>query len=368
MALREIGSGNKWKILMKINPIYLMLLLVATSCSSSHYSDEAEKREYMEQVDKVDYKILALENFEQEFISNGKLEAAERVVLKFEVGGQLATLKVKNGDYVYKGSVLAVLNQEEYKRSIEDAAIALKKARVDMLDFLLGQGYQIKDSLKVPAELKEIASIRSGYSVAKNQMKKAKLELANTIIRAPFDGKAANLRVSLHDQVNTGEEICTIINDRQMNVLFHLVETEIHHIILKDKVSVMPIATSDTINGYVKEINPVVDENGMVEVKAIVKNDKRLLDGMHVKISVKKAIPDQLVVPKEAVVLRQNQEVLFKYKEGTAYWTYVQTGLENSNHYTVIADPDKGAILNERDTVIISNNLNLAHESKVALK
>jgi hypothetical protein len=29
-----------------------------------------------------------------------------------------------------------------------------------MLDFLLGQGYQVKDSLKVPADLREIAPIR----------------------------------------------------------------------------------------------------------------------------------------------------------------------------------------------------------------
>jgi hypothetical protein len=43
----------------------------------------------------VDFKILVLEDFEQEFISNGKLESAERVVLKFKVGGQLAAMKLK---------------------------------------------------------------------------------------------------------------------------------------------------------------------------------------------------------------------------------------------------------------------------------
>jgi hypothetical protein len=40
----------------------------------------------------------------------------------------------------------------------------------------------VKDSLKVPADLREIAAIRSGYSAAKNQMKKAQYELAQTII------------------------------------------------------------------------------------------------------------------------------------------------------------------------------------------
>ena len=173
--------------------------------------------------------------------------------------------------------------------------------------------------------------------------------MAQTILRAPFSGKVANLKISKHDQIGAGEEICAIINDQLMSVVFHLVDTEIHHINLQDKVS-------------------VVDENGMVEVKARIKNTGNLLDGMQVKVSVKKSVPEQLVVPKEAVVLRLNQEVLFRYTDGIAYWTYVQTGLENSQHYTVIAHPDKGANLDAGDTVIISNNLNLAHESKVKLR
>ena len=192
--------------------------------------------------------------------------------------------------------------------------------------------------------------------------------MKNTLIRALTSRKVANLQVSSHDQVGAGEEICTIINDQRMSVLFHLVETEIHHIKLQDKVRVIPFAATDTITGAVTEINPLVDENGMVEVKARISNAGNLLDGMQVKVSVKKSVPGQLVVPKEAVVLRQNQEVLFRYTGGTAYWTYVQTGLENSQHYMVIARPDKGATLDAGDTAIISNNLNLAHESKVELR
>ncbi len=354
---------------MKNNAVYLFLLVIITSCSSTQSSnEEVEKREYLEQVNQVDYKILTPEDFEQEFISNGKLHAHERVIIKCKVGGQVEKLNVINGDYVKKSAVLAALDQEEYNRAIDDATIALKKAKVDMLDFLLGQGYQVKDSVKVPADLQEIAAIRSGYSGAGNQLAQAQYELAHTIIRAPFSGKVANLQVSTHDQIGAGEEICTIINDRQMAVVFHLVETEIHYVNINDKVSMIPFAITDTITGKVTEINPVVDENGMVEVKALIKNTGKLLDGMQVKVSVKKEVPGQLVVPKEAVVLRQNQEVLFRYTNGIAYWTYVQTGLENSQHYTVIAHPDKRASLNAGDTVIISNNLNLAHESKVELR
>jgi uncharacterized Zn ribbon protein len=87
---------------------------------------------------------------------------------------------------------------------------------------------------------------------------------------------------------------------------------------------------------------------------------------MNVKVSIKKAVPNQLIVPKQAVVLRQNREVLFRYTGGIAYWTYINVLDENENQYSVEAA--EGATLEPGDTVIISNNLNLAHESEVEIE
>ena len=75
----------------------------------------------------------------------------------------------------------------------------------------------------------------------------------------------------------------------------------------------------------------------------------------------------QLVVPKSAVVIRDNLEVLFRYKDGRAQWTYVHTSLANSREYVVEANLDRGAELNPGDLVIVSGNLNLADGSEVSL-
>ena len=90
---------------------------------------------------------------------------------------------------------------------------------------------------------------------------------------------------------------------------------------------------------------------------------------MNVKVYIQKEIPDQFVVPKTSVVLRQNQEVLFTVKSGKTYWTYVQTTNENSKQYTVIPHPDKSsAKLTPGDTIVVSGNLNLAHDTEVVVK
>jgi multidrug efflux pump subunit AcrA (membrane-fusion protein) len=110
------------------------------------------------------------------------------------------------------------------------------------------------------------------------------------------------------------------------------------------------------------EINPSIDKNGMVQVKALINNPKnQLYDGMNVKIYLQRSLGKQLVIPKEALVLRSNKKVVFTLKNGYAQWVYVQTGLENSGGYVVTEG------LSEGDSVIYEGNINLAHETPVKL-
>jgi len=96
-------------------------------------------------------------------------------------------------------------------------------------------------------------------------------------------------------------------------------------------------------------------------------HEEPLTDGMNVRVAVRQKIAGQLVVPKSAVVIRDNLEVLFRYKEGRAQWTYVHTSLANSREYVVEANRDRSAELDPGDLIIVSGNLNLADGSEVTL-
>ena len=105
-----------------------------------------------------------------------------------------------------------------------------------------------------------------------------------------------------------------------------------------------------------------------MQVDATIANDGTLTDGMNVKVFVRQALDNQLVVPKSAVVIRDNLEVLFRYENGTARWTYVLTSLANSKEYVVCANEERGAELKVGDIIITSGNLNLADGSEVTIK
>ena len=62
------------------------------------------------------------------------------------------------------------------------------------------------------------------------------------------------------------------------------------------------------------------------------------------------------------MVLRTGKQVVFTVVDGKAVWNYVQTGLENATEYTITSET-----LKEGDQIIVSGNINLAHESPVKL-
>jgi membrane fusion protein, multidrug efflux system len=360
---------QRGRFVVVLQYVLLGWIIIISGCGQDKTeNNEAVKSVYKTIPDQVDTLILKRTSFQKEIVSNGKLKALYKSNLNFRVPGELRQLNVKNGDQVEAGQTLGVLDQFEYRQQLEQAETALKKSSIDFEDALLSYGGTKVKRDSVPKAIHDGAATRSGYTAAARELKTAQYNLERTILKAPFDGKVADLKHNKFEQVFPGDKFCTVINDTEFEVEFHLIESEIAEVALNDHVKVIPFAINTVYKGIISAINPRVDENGLVLAKAKIKNNGLLWEGMNVKVLIEKQIPDQLVVPKSAVVLRQNQEVLFKYVNGKALWIYILTSLESSTSYTVTAHPDKGGTLAQGDTIIISNNLNLAHESEVTIR
>lgn len=352
-----------------IATVIFLSFIGACSPQQPQTTSDAEKRQYTEQQNPVEVIILQKGIFKKELVNNGKLVALRKSELQFRVGEQLEKLSFRNGDAVKAGQLIAELNPFTYRQQVANIQIQLKRTRLEMQNILIGQGYNTMDTTAIPPHIYEVAAVRSGFSEALQSMKTAEFNLKSTRLLAPFSGKLANIMQKQYDNVNAGTTFCTLIDDSEFEAEFKIVESEANDIRLGSEVQLIPFSDQTIYKGRISEINPVIDANGLILVKAVVKNPGGLMDGMNVKVLVVREIPDQLVVPKSAVLLRDNQEVLFKCAHDTiAFWTYIQTTGENTTSYSVIAHQDKGGVLESGDTIIISGNLNLAHESKVNVK
>ena len=309
-----------------------------------------------------DVTVMKLERqvFNHELVSNGKVQALEYADVYFQSAEAIAHIYVKNGDRVAKGQKLAELDKFKLDNSVKQAKDRLKQAQLELKDVLIGQGYSPDKMDAVPKEIMELAKVKSGYDQNQSQYELAVKELEQATLTAPFDGLVANLFQKVHNKASSSEAFCRIINDRDMEVCFTVLESELPLIKIGDKVIVTPY--SSTVNGQegnICEINPLVDENSMVQVKARLNGGSKLFDGMNVRVNVRRQLDEKLIVPKSAVVLRSGRQVVFTLEKGKALWNYVQTGLENMELYTI----EDG--LKEGDTVITTGNLNLAHETPV---
>lgn len=355
---------------MKYYKLLTLLLLSGLYCACGGEKKETSEAEdsvetvLPEEANEVTVMTLNESDFYHELISNGKLSARKSANLRFESTEEVAAVYVKNGDRVRKGQKLAELTTFRLGNKLAQAKDALERAKLELQDVLIGQGYLLKDSAKVPQETMRLVRVKSGYDQATAAYELAAYEQEKAVLTAPFDGIIANLFSKEHNTSSTSDVFCTVIDPSSLEASFTVLESELPLIKTGDKVQVIPYAAPDTkVEGRISEINPVVDNNGMVQVKAIVSERSNLFEGMNVKVSVQRTVGKQLVVPKEAVVIRAGRQVIFTFVNDKAFWNYVHTGLENAGHYTVIDD----GLLKPGDIVITSGNINLAHDAPVTV-
>lgn len=352
----------------KMKKIYLFALLMAlVACKGGKDQKEVEAIDLQEEaIADVDTMSLRMQTFQKQLLCNGKLEAVQKAELMCPNQGTiLEKVLVANGQHVSKGTVLAIADMHAKSQDLDKAKHDLERSKVELQDKLIGLGYD-GDLDHVPADVLKRMEITSGFYSAKFQLESARKALADCKLVAPFSGRIANLEAHAFQN---GGKFCTLIDDSSFEVEFKILEAELSFVGKGQVVKISPFVHADAeYEGVVEEINPTIDEKGLVKVKAKMKNSSaKLIDGMNVRVIVESAVPKMFVVPKEAVVERDGYHVVFMYDAETqrAVWTYVDIMYSNLKEYAITGCERKETELHEGDIVIVSGNQNLADDTLV---
>ena len=352
--------------------LFLLSVVFFVSCKGKGEvppESEAARGTYEFERNFVDTVHLKYTDFNREILNNGTLNAVRTDKLTFKTQGDVAKVFVQNGDYVNKGDTLAVLDTRALELNLENASQDMLKAEIDYKDRLIGFGYSANAD-EVPEEVEKIAMIHSGYSTAKNSLESARLELSNAVLTAPFSGVVANMELKPYESAS--ENSCTVIDNTSFDVTFKLLESELDYVKKGESIVVSPfIRENEIYSGNIKNINPHVDENGQISVTASVRNrDRKLVDGMNVKVFIRNRSHNMLTVPKSAVVIRDGLDVIFTVDTVNmkAEWVYVDILESNSTHHVIRGNEERNSELKGDEIVITSGNLNLADGSNVEFK
>ena len=272
--------------------ILATVCLVMTSCSTNSQQATTSQEPVTTPVDVQEEVVSEVKPEVKELPSNsltatGKVKAANYTDLYFRSQEQIAHVYVKNGARVGKGQKLADLEVFALNSQLRQAEISLEQAKLELQDILIGQGYAPDHLDKVPADMMKLAKVKSGYEQADLQKENALREMENATLVAPFDGVIANLTAKPHHMAGSSEPFCRIIQTSNMEVEFQVLENELHLIKMGQKVEIVPQATTVGVQqGEICSMNPLVNEKGLIQVRARVKGNVGLMEGMNVTVRI----------------------------------------------------------------------------------
>ena len=219
------------------------------------------------------------------FQTMGKVVATHYADVKFEISLPVLRMMVHNGDHVRQGQLLAEQDATRQTNAVEQHQREIEQAHLQMQDVIISQGYDPEHIDKVPQRVRHIAEVKSGLLLAQNKLAAARHELKITRVTAPFDGIVANVTAHAGQLAQVGDIACRVIAPQQMDVEFRIMETDLSRFAVGTRLQVVPVGDEHAVyEAKVTEVNPIVDEQGTVMLRAHVATPHQLFDGMHVSV------------------------------------------------------------------------------------
>ncbi len=209
----------------------------------------------------------------------------------------------------------------------------------------------------------EVEAVVTGLVQAEQRLDRARLFASRMQVRAPITGRVADLQTEVGERVTTGQPILSILDDSRMKVEVNVLESDLLGLRGGATARVrIPALQDSVVQGRIFAINPAVDPTtgtGRVTV-SIDNRNRQLLAGLFAYVELEsQRFSNRLVVPADAVLVRQGRDLVFVVKNGRAQWTYVTVG-DRSGDFVEIVEP-----LAAGDSVAVNGHHALSHDARV---
>lgn len=193
----------------KLIPVFVLATLV--SCSQPPVKEQGPRPVKLAEV-------TSLNVVEKSF--SGVVSPDQFSDLAFKMSGPLISLNVEEGQKVRTGQVVAEIDPQDFKWEYE-----AKKSSFQTAEAQLQRAAKLLSKQAISKQ--EYETTEASYSNAKAAFEYAQNQLAQTKLRAPFDGFIQKKYVENYQKVQTGQAIVCLINPNKLQVQFTMPETNI---------------------------------------------------------------------------------------------------------------------------------------------
>lgn len=297
---------------------------------------------------------------------SGTVEEENGTALSFTAGGTITMLKVKVGDRVRKGQLVAKVDPTSVRNNYEMA----HTARVQAED-----AYRRMKQLHDKGSLPEIkwVEVQSQLQQAISSESIARKSLGDCSLRAPFDGVISEKYAEVGQNAAPGMPIAKLVTTSVLNVRLAVPEGEMTAIALNQRASIQVQALGGRhYEGRVVEKGIIADpvsRSYSVKVR-VEKADGVLLPGMVSQVALDKADTRQPKVSKDAVTIPaplvqiadDNSHFVWVDENGVAARRTVVCGEYRSNGVSILSG------LHEGDRLIVEGQQKICTGTRLKTK
>ena len=249
--------------------------------------------------------------------ANGYVVARTRAAVSSKVPGRLAYLGVSEGSYVNNGEVIARLENGDYEAQVAEATANVESSRAQLVEAQADRDQQERDASRLRGIRRQNAQLVSQQEVdaaetrvatgdarvkaaqaritaGEAALRFARVNLANTEIRAPFTGTVLRKEAEVGEVVApsvggglTRGAVVTMADLKSLEVEVDVNEAYIARLRSAQRARITLDAYPDTsFGGHVRQVVPTADrQRATVQVKvAIDDRDARILPEMGARV------------------------------------------------------------------------------------
>ena len=186
---------------------------------------------------------------------------AEVITVAPDVSGYISDMQVRNDQFVKKGDVLFVIDQERYRLALADAeaTVAARLAQHQMLLQQFERRKRLNPGITITEEALDNArhqadQAAAGYQQAVAARDVAALNLKRTEVRAAVNGFVTNLNVKAGDYASQGKPALALIDSDSYRVDAYFEETKIPQVKAGSPVKIRLMNGGAILQGRVESI------------------------------------------------------------------------------------------------------------------
>ncbi len=333
--------------IVAVGLVFVAVAWIASGYVIPHESAESKAALQAEQAGKKPFRVAVIDAttapHSRKLILSGRTEADRKVAVAARTGGTLTELRVKRGQHVKQGEIIAVLSDDAREAQVAQARALYtqRKTELEARRKLIEQGTLPK---------LEMVNLESQFKTAEAMLAQAEAERDRGVVRAPWDGVITDTPAEVGGAAFSmaGKEVAQMVALDPMLAVVEVSERKLAGIKLGD-LAELRLVTGQKASGHVRFVSKSASPTTRTyRVEVEVKNpDGAIPDGITAEVAIPMAPVQASRVPRSALTFSSAGDLGVRAvaEDGKVEFIPISVVEDEQAHMWVAGIPDHARVI-----------------------